>query len=237
MEGKDWLRRVRTAIGLGNQTQPDPDWPAWYRRYYDLNGPGKQDDLDLGTADIVVLDAETTGLEVKTDRILSIGALRIRSGVLRLEDQLEGYLENHSSRTDAAAVAIHGIIPNSRRYEYSTEEALLSKLVEYLGSAIIVGHHIGFDVEMINLELERLGAGPLRNRVVDTARLAQRLQPAGYWSPRDHYTLDSLARRYRIPLSDRHTALGDAFITGVLYLKLLAQLRVRLQRPVTLGDL
>ncbi len=236
MEGSDWLNKLRQRLGGGGTADDDEQWPDWYRDYVRIAVGKHAGEHPLADVPIVLLDAETTGLEVSTDRILCVGALRVQGNAIRLGEKFEAYLPTPPGHSMSTAVSIHGIIPNSHRYTYVDEPRLLSDLLEYLGNAVIVGHHIGFDLEMINRTLQRNGAGPLRNPVIDTVNVAKRLRPSGYWSPQDDYSLDALARRYRIPLSDRHTALGDCYITGVLWLKLLTRLAVNLGRDLRLED-
>ncbi len=236
MEGSDWLDKLRRRLGGSSIPPDDPRWPAWYREHAHLTAVGYDGQQSLAQVPIVILDAETTGLEVRTDRILCVGALRVLGNSIRLGEKFEAYLPTPPGYSDPTAVSIHGIIPNSHRYTYTNEPRLLADLVEYLGNAVIVGHHIGFDVEMLDRTLRRNGAGPLRNPVIDTADVAKRLRPSGYWSPHNDYSLDALARRYRIPLSDRHTALGDCYITAVLWLKLLTRLAVKLGRDLRMED-
>lgn len=217
----------------------DPAWPAWYRAYAEesLAAPLRED-VPLGEIKVRVIDAETTGLVPKKDHLLSLGGLKVKGGTVFVRDHFEAYLPTPRGHPDLGGISIHGILPNSRRYVYDREDELLARLLTFLGpDGLIVGHHIGFDLEVINLALARQGAGPLRNRVVDTARLAERVQAAGYWTPPQTYSLDSLARRYNIPLSDRHTALGDAYITAILWLKLTNRLRDRVGRDLLTGDL
>ena len=236
MARPQWFKRLAAKL-RGSMEAIDPDWPEWYRAYAaDFAHPSPGPDASLSAISLTVLDAETTGLDVHEDRIISLGALTVRGNSISLADKFEAYLPSPVASGGTAAIIVHGIIPNSQRYHYSEAPQLLGDLLAYLGTRPIVGHHIGFDVEMINRALARQGAGPLRNRVIDTAVLAQRLQPAGYWSPPQAYSLDTLAKRYRIPLSDRHTALGDCYITAVLWLKLLTRLAAKLNRDLRLSD-
>ena len=232
-----WFDKLRYGIGRRSQESFDPNWPDWYRTYWSLNTTHAASGAPLSEQSIVVLDAETTGLDVNTDRLISVGALRVVGNSIRLGEKFEAYLPTPVDRSNTSAVLIHGIIPNSHRYTYHEEPALLKELLEYLGNAIIVGHHIGFDLEIINRSLRRQGAAPLRNLTYDTANIAKRLRPSGYWTPDGDYSLDALARRYRIPLSDRHTALGDCYITAVLWLKLLTRLAQKVGRDLTVSDL
>ena len=236
-EEKSWLKRMTAKLTGVRSDQYADQWPSWYRDYRQNFQKLPDASTLLHEISIVVLDAETTGLDVKRDRILSLGALRVTGNSISLADKFEAYLPTPSGYEQAQAVSIHGIIPNSTRYRHVDEPTLLQSFLPYLGSHLIVGHHIGFDLEMLNRSLERHGAGPLQNRVIDTAALAKRVRPAGYWTPQHDYTLDALAKRYSIPLSDRHTALGDCYITAVLWLKLLRRLAVKLDRDLLVGDL
>ena len=238
MEGKEWLDKLRYRLGLAAAGSADTAWPDWYLAYHTAFAtPARPVDSLLRGIPVSILDAETTGLDVKQDTILSIGALRVYGNSIHLAEKFEAYLPTPHRHQLTKAVTIHGIIPNSRRYTYWDEATLLASLLTYLGTDMIVGHHIGFDLEMINRALARHGAGPLQNRIIDTAELAKRLRPAGYWTPEGDYSLDALAKRYRIPLSDRHTALGDCYITAVLWLKLLTRLATKLGHDLHLQDL
>ena len=231
-----WFRGLLTPF-IGPPGNPwDPYWPDFYKQYMKLGHHHAPPQSLLHEVPVVVLDIESTGLDIRRDRILSLGALRVLGNSIILGDKLEAYLPTPSHLSTPESIRIHGIIPNSQRYTYTTEPQLVEELLEYLGNAIIVGHHIGFDIAMLNAALNRLGAGPLRNQVIDTAELAKRLRPAGYWSPKNDYSLDALAKRYRIPLSDRHTALGDCYITAVLWLKLLTRLGNKAERYLKVED-
>lgn len=238
MSNNNWFSRIQRFFSSAPATNR-AGWPEWYVAYASASGklppPGSQ---LLKESKIVVIDAETTGLVPGKDRLLSLGGLRVAGRTIRVRQQFEAYLAPPAEPEHREAVSIHGIIPNSRRYVYDTEEDLLARFLDYLGpDGIIVGHHIGFDVNVLNQALQTLGAGPLRNPVIDTGKLAQRIRPSGYWTPPQEFSLDRLARQYSIPLSDRHTAMGDAFITAVLWLKLTARLEERLGRELTVSDL
>lgn len=231
-----WARKLLTPFIGPPADLWDAHWPDYYKRYAKANEAGWPAQRQLHEVPVVVLDTETTGLDIHRDRILSIGGLRVVGNSILLGDKFEAYLPTPPGLSVEAAIRIHGIIPNSQRYTYTDEPALLPRLLDWVGNSIIVGHHIGFDVALLNQALKRDGAGPLRNKIVDTADLAVRLRPAGYWSPKQDYSLDALARRHRVPLSDRHTALGDSYITAVLWLKLLTRLGTKAKRYLLVGD-
>lgn len=60
--------------------------------------------------------------------------------------------------------------------EKLSEPEAIEKFINYLGNAVIVGHHIDFDVEMINASLERLGCGRLKNEALDIDIMYRKLQ-------------------------------------------------------------
>ena len=223
-------------LGLRAAPQIDPNWPDWYARYYAEAYQPTPNNTPLSDVRIIVLDAETTGLNPKRDRLLSVGGLPVVANAVRMAEQFEAYVAAPADWKPGGSVIVHGILPHSARYAYVKTEQLLKQLLGFLGDAVIVGHHIGFDIEMINRALRRCGAGELQNRVIDTVNVAKRLLPAGYWAPDKDYSLDTLARRYRIPLSDRHTALGDCYITAVLWMKLCARLGEKKGRELLLED-
>ncbi len=170
----------------------------------------------------MVLDTETTGFHLDRDRILSIGVLRLEAGRVRVSDTLEIFLlQEHFDRT---TVPIHGILPGSDPGRIPEAEAL-QRLLDFLGDAVLVGHHIGFDQGMLQQALNRHNMGKLRNPLLDTEPLYRKtLLKSPLLRKKDRYTLDDLARVYDISCKDRHTALGDAYITAIAFLHILNQL-------------
>ncbi len=209
-------------------------WPEFYRQYYDRTLQKIPPRTPLADLRIVVLDTETTGFDVTQDRILSIGAVELRGFSILTQNQLSCFVHQPAGLHNREAIAVHGILPGSHPDSYTEEEAM-QRLLTYLDRDIIVAHHAHFDGQMIDATLARLGAGPLRNPIVDTVNLAKRVVPPTHYVPEERYSLDQLADQYRIELQDRHTALGDAYITALLFLKLVTKLKGK--GKFTLGDL
>jgi DNA polymerase-3 subunit epsilon len=169
----------------------------------------------------VVLDSETTGFSPVLDRILTIGAVAVHDGEIRLDDSFDALLRVTG---DVGPVAVHGVTPDRAQLGYDEGEAL-ERFLAYLRDGVIVGHHIGHDVSMLDAGLERTGSGVrLLNRSLDTADLAWHLAHDGAFGDRTlpgHLTLDDLADLFGVIPHDRHTASGDAFITALVFLRLL----------------
>ena len=235
MENFNWWKRLNPFQKRKSEFDPT-QFPDWYQTYADMF-QSPDENAVLGEVNFTVFDTETTGLNPQTDRMLSIGAVKVSRNTLQITSSFQRFLNPELARRRTKAVPVHGLLPDSTWREYVTEERALRDFLAFIGSDVLVAHHLRFDLAVIETGLARLGGGTLKNVGIDTVNVAKKLQPAGYWSPDDAYTLDHLARRYAISLSDRHTSLGDSYITAILLLKLSNRLAERKGRPLMLSDL
>ena len=171
----------------------------------------------------IVLDTETTGFDYINDRILCIGALVLQNNIIAIQDSFEVYVEQ--DHYDKSTAQIHGILKDFVIKRPSELEAL-ELFLAYLGDSVIIAHHANFDITMINRALERNGFPELKNKALDTGVLYKRtLIKSHLFERKDHYTLDDLADKFDISKKDRHTALGDAYITAIAFLKIIKKLK------------
>lgn len=171
----------------------------------------------------VVLDTETTGLDHHRDRILCIGALVLQNSTIDVGKSFEVYIKQ--DHYHGQNVEIHGILREERKVCITEIEALERFLV-FLDNAVIVAHHAGFDLRMLNQALIRHGLPKLKNKALDTSVLYRRtVLRSPLVENKDHYTLDELADKFDISKKDRHTALGDAYITAIAFLNILNKLK------------
>lgn len=171
----------------------------------------------------VVLDTETTGFDFEEDRILCIGALLVQDRTILVNKSFEVYLIQE--RYNSATAEIHGILKRGKLHKIPEIQAL-EQLLAYLGNRIIVAHHTQFDITMINRALNRHGLPQLKNQTLDTAHLYKRtLIKSNLLERKTHYTLDELADKFNISKKDRHTAIGDAYITAIAFLKIMSKLK------------
>ena len=96
----------------------------------------------------------------------------------------------------------------------------IQAFVEYIGNSVLVGHHIEFDVEMINVALERLGCGRLKNEALDVDVMHRKLKDIN----NKQFSLEELCSIYKIPKSDRNSSSEDAYKIALLFLKLKSRL-------------
>lgn len=188
---------------------------------------------DIDAVRFVVLDTETTGFDYINDRILCIGALVLQNNTINIQDSFEIFIEQE--HYDKSTAKIHGILKEWIVSRPSELEALQQFLV-FLGDSIIIAHHTYFDITMINNALERNGLPKLKNKTLDTSVLYKKTLIKSYLLERkDTYTLDELADKFDISKKDRHTAIGDAYITAIAFLKILSKLKE--EKEITLKQL
>ena len=188
-----------------------------YQRSFESTWP---DTALAGDVRFVVLDSETTGLDPRRDKLISIGAVAVQGGEIRLEDSFEVLLQvayNNSS------VTVHGITRDEASAGFTEREGL-EMFLPYLGDGVIVGHHIGHDIEALSCAMERHWGARLQNRSLDTMDLTLHLERDGAFAGlpvTQSFSLDGLCDMFGIEAHDRHTAGGDAFITAQVFLRLL----------------
>jgi len=198
-------------------------FPSFIEAYNQLDfSPTKQTPIEA--LNFVVLDCETTGLD-KNDQLVSVGAVKVVGFSLDIGKVLD---LKWQSAPLGEATAIHEIL--SVDDEIGLEDKAKTTL-DFLRNAILVGHHVRFDQQKVEQAIASLFPGfKLKNRTLDTFDLMKRLFPnimqnrvAGH----DAFNLDALCEEFEIVIENRHTALGDAYLTAQLLMKLLYRLQQR----------
>jgi DNA polymerase-3 subunit epsilon len=190
-----------------------------------------QEHNDIDNERFVVFDTETTGLHFATDRILSLGAIGVIGNRIDVSKSLELYL--HQEKYNNETAKIHGILKLGHLDKVSEQEAVKAFL-SFAKNAVLVAHHIDFDVAIINSALHRMKLPPLKNKICDTGVLYKRTLDIA--PDNKHYGLDELCNIYNISKHDRHTALGDAYIAALVFMKVLSALKKKYPQ-LALNDL
>ncbi len=194
------------------------DYPEFWKKYQ--SHFKNKTEYNLNTARFVVFDTETTGLNRKIDRILSIGAISTIGNTMDVADSLEIYLQQDMFNSET--VEIHGILKEGNTTKYEEKEALI-QFLDYVKNAILVAHHAAFDISMINECLARQNLPKLKNKVLDTGLLFKKTNLSSIYKDK-LYSLDELCKLFGIKKHDRHTASGDAYLTGIVFLKIIGEL-------------
>lgn len=191
-------------------------------RALDLLNPG----APSASHNYVVVDLETTGMDFKRDRVVSVGAFRVIKGKIQLGDVFSE-LVNPGRRIPVESIHIHAILPDMARSARSAWE-VFDDFLTYLGQDILVAHHARFDLFFINWVMREQYGFRLQNLVVDTVLMCRQvlLEPDPYGQRRGARTcsLDALAERFGIDITERHTAVGDALATALIFQRLLIEM-------------
>ncbi len=182
--------------------------------------------LPVQESNYLVLDTETTGLDIRNAQLLSVGFLEItkgeKYGIVLLKSAKEYFIKNLSIE-EKDAIAIHGIRNTDLKSKGDHIEKVLPKLLLVLKGKTLVAHHARFDAAILQKYLSQHYGIPLLNPIIDTAYIARKLDRKGLELPPlsdDKYKLDALCTAYNVEQTNRHTALGDAYATALLFLKL-----------------
>jgi DNA polymerase-3 subunit epsilon len=164
-----------------------------------------------------VFDTETTGVEPSAgDRIVSIGAVRIVNGRLLKRDVYE-QLVDPQRPISKESVRIHGI-RDPDLVGQPRLAAVLPAFHDFCEDTVLVAHNAAFDMRFLELAEPEAGVR-FTQPVLDTLLLSAVVHPG-----LDDHRIEAIAERLGIAVVGRHTALGDALVTGEIFLKLLALL-------------
>ena len=165
-----------------------------------------------------VVDTETTGLNVKEDRIVQIGGVHIEGMSISGENRLD-VLVNPGLPIPQASSKIHGIYDKDVK-DVGQFASVAEILNSFLDGRILIGHNIGFDIAILEQEYERVGLYWQEILYLDTMILGRCANPR---LP-DH-SLETLSTWLQIDIQNRHTALGDAQATAEVFLGLVPHLK------------
>jgi DNA polymerase-3 subunit epsilon len=201
--------------------------------YYDfdlferVDTRGELAERRLAALAYTVFDTETTGLEPSAgDEIISIGAVRIVNGRL-LKHEVFEQLVNPRRPISRESIQVHGIEARALAGEPTIEE-VLPRFHRFCEDTVLVAHNAAFDMRFLEMKEAKTGVR-FDQPVLDTLLLSAIVHPN-----QDNHNLDAIAERLGVRVIGRHTALGDALVTGEVFLRLLPLLAER--GIVTLGQ-
>jgi DNA polymerase-3 subunit epsilon len=170
------------------------------------------------TKKLIVLDTETTGLEVEQGhRIVEVGAVALADRK-RTDLHFHSYL-NPQRSIDEEAEKVHGLSIERLSNEPEFSE-IAESFLEFVEGSILVIHNAAFDLGFLNAELKRASSQyPALEEICD---VEDTLLLARNKFPGQRNSLDALANRFEVTGYDRsfHGALLDANILADVYIHL-----------------
>ena len=179
----------------------------------DAEGAGIDLDRKLTELAYTVFDTETTGLQPSEgDEIIQMGAVRVVNNRL-LRQEIFDQLVDPGIRLKPAGIPIHGITEAMVKGQPRLD-VVLPAFHEFCHETVLVAHNAAFDMRFFQLKEDSLGV-KFTQPVLDTLLLSAVIHPN-----QESHKLELIAERLGINVIGRHTALGDAFVTGEVFLKM-----------------
>lgn len=172
------------------------------------------DDRLLAELTYTVFDTETTGLEPSAgDEIIQIGATRIVNGRL-LRGEYVDQIVDPCRPLRPEGIPIHGITEEMVAGQPTLDE-VLPAFHAFCEDTVLVAHNAAFDMRFLQLKEASTGIC-FRQPVLDTLLLSAVIHPN-----QESHKLEAICERLGINVIGRHTALGDAIVTGEVFLKMI----------------
>lgn len=167
----------------------------------------------IESASLVVFDFETTGLDTNRDRIIEIGALKIRHG--QIIEEFSTLIEPDIPMTQTAA-NVTGITPEMLVGQPRIE-SVLPDLLRFMEGSLLVAHNAEFDMAFLRHACRRVGI-KLEWPCFCTLKLTRQLLPQ-----LESRNLDALAAHYGLTFEARHRSIGDCKVTSAVLHSVLAR--------------
>lgn len=202
-------------------------WRALKRRWllYHLGDPAFRFMFDPSPAnEWVSLDCETTGLNVRTDEIIAIGAVRIVGNRILASERFE-VLVRPDRGVAAQSVRIHRLRERDVAQGQPIDEAMMG-LMRFIGSRPLVGYYLEFDLAMINRAIwPLLGQGLPQARIeVSALYYDYKFRQIPAYLRQTNANIDlrfaTMMKELDLPLRDAHDAVNDAVMAGLAFIKL-----------------
>ena len=172
----------------------------------------------------VALDCETTGLNVNSDEIISIGAVRIVGNRIMTSERLE-LLVRPEKGVSADSVRIHRLREQDVAQGLPIDDAM-KQLMRFIGSRPLVGYYLEFDVAMLNKALWPLLGQGLPQPAIEVSALyydhkfRQMLPYEQQTNPNIDLRFATLMTDLDLPVREAHDALNDAVMAAMAFIKL-----------------
>lgn len=173
----------------------------------------------------VVFDTELSGLDVRKDFIVSIGAIKMTGGTVNISNEFYRLIRPEGDMTKKS-VEIHGITPGELEDKESLD-TVLPDFLDFVKDSVLVGHFLNIDLKFMNRALKNKYNHKLENLALDTHSIHEWLFEHGVEFKKHYHggstktDLFSVAQRYGITVDTAHDALNDAFVTAQLFQRFL----------------
>lgn len=163
----------------------------------------------------VVFDLETTGFSPKNDKIIEIGAVKVRNG--KIIDSFSEFV-NPRRPIPYKITELTGISDDMVRYSDSID-FVLPRFMDFIGDAAVVAHNASFDCSFIEKNCKDLDL-PFNATILDTVQICRFLYPE-----LKSVKLNLVAKHLGIKLTSHHRAVDDAKATGDIFVECIKKIK------------
>ena len=172
--------------------------------------------------DFCSVDVETTGLDPRYNHIIEIGATRYRDGKpVRKFQSLVRPPRNKYGQYVTGYISSFTHITNNMLLSSPPAEYVIPKFENFLGSDVIVGYNVNFDINFLYDIFMKVLKKPLKNDYIDVLVYSRRYLPQ-----LEHHTLTDTISYFNIVNSNAHRAFHDSYVTGQAYIKFCEMIKV-----------
>lgn len=160
----------------------------------------------LENEEVVVLDVESTGVDVTEDEVVQIAAIKVNS-LGKVVDKFEKFIK--PTKELGSSVYVHGFTKEFLEENGEDGVKVFKELLTFIGSGVIVGHNVGYDVSIIDSNMKRLnmeGLGYIN--YYDTLEMSRKFYP----SLKNH-KLEYLSKYFNVENESTHNAMDDILAT------------------------
>lgn len=178
----------------------------------------------------VALDCETTGLNTRSDEIISIGAVRIAGNRIMASERLE-LLVRPERGISAESVRVHRLREQDVAQGLPVDEAV-QRLMRFIGSRPLVGYYLEFDLAMLDRAVFPLLGMGLPQPRIEVSRLYYEWKFSQLPVQEQQVRVDldlrfsTIMRDLELPEREAHDALNDAVMAALAFVKLRRLLRL-----------
>jgi DNA polymerase-3 subunit epsilon len=190
---------------------------------------------DIEKQKFICIDCETTGLDAQQDRIIEVAVMCFDAQQVYFQMET---LVNPECEIPETSIAIHHITPDMVQGK-PTIVQVLPEVLQLIGNHIIIGHGVGFDIDILATAAERHGI-PCKirqNLYLDTLRMAR------LYGESPVNSLEHLRKHFNIPLEGAHRAMSDVIVNKEVFkclakrFKTTEQLFDALARPIMMSTM
>lgn len=175
--------------------------------------------------EFICFDCETTGLDPKTDDIISIGAVVIKNNTILSSSKFVRFIKP-KTKLQTESIKVHHI------REMDLEEAdeideVIEDFLEFIGNRRLVGYYLEFDVAMVNKYVKPKLGITLPNKCHEVSAIYYDWKIEKIPQSNIDLRFDTIMKDLKIPEMGKHDAFNDAIMTSMMFVKLKNQPKVK----------